>query len=271
MNRPMHDVLESHINRPYNNRLLPVAHGRATIADGQWQNAVKIMFTVDRHQRILDVGFRVYGDRVLAGCASFLTEVVRGQSLRLAEHLTPTHLAEGMRVPPDDQWCAVMSIHALWAAVSDYRSRCPVFTDRPYVRGPRRALFPPQPTDHDRQLIRQGQNLWHVMAERTAIVRALTNFDLCLQIGMASHRLGDESVNGRLQRMVRQFPEADRLLVQRLGLRGLSVFEAAMELGEPPQVVHDRLWDLGHRTQRQWHADRRSSAAMGVGVERSAS
>src|SRR5262245_38858315 len=119
------NVLRNHINRPFNNRTLPVQHGRGIVTDADGASAIKIAFALDGRERIVDAAFRSFGDPLLIGCGSFLTEVLRGQTLDFALQVTADELACRLQLAGNDARAAVMAVRALWRALSDYRRRRP--------------------------------------------------------------------------------------------------------------------------------------------------
>lgn len=176
--------LESHINRPYNNRLLPVVHGSGTSLTTNGLNAVKLLFTVGPQGQFLDVSFRAYGDRVLTGCASYSTLFLRDLHMSNAEHLTGHDLAYLLDLPDDELWCAEMVIKALHAAIEDYCSRPPAFIEHALTSGKERNARMPRRrgTERDRAMLRPGETLDELYEQREWIFRCLHNLDLVAEL-----------------------------------------------------------------------------------------
>jgi NifU-like protein involved in Fe-S cluster formation len=256
-------VLSKHIDRPFNNRTLPVEHGRGIVADEAGANAVKIAFTLDVSERLTDVAFRSFGDPMLVGCASFLTEVLRGQTLSFARAVTSHDLARTLHLHPDEEIWSVMAVRALLRAVRDARARRPhqnlAVDIAPGVR--RGGFVPPRAVPGDRAMLMPGQTLDGLLYERQCLWHALLNLDLCLQVALSDASSRPTSIEGRwpsscslmvLQVAVPLLPRSDRALLSRLGVQGRTVAEAGAELGLPPSDVLARVWEMARKVQTLW-------------------
>ena len=268
------NVMDNHIKRPYNNRSLIVAHGTGTVADVEGRNAVKMAFAMDSRERIADVGFRAFGEsRLLTGCASFLSECMRGQTVRWMNCVTPSALFNVLRVSRKDFWCVSIVVHAMWAALQDYRSRRKVGTQDGIQRGvtPQRrgtgSFSPPPPTPLDMVLLWPGETITRLLEERAYIFECLTNLDLCLQVGLANQALPQSHACNERERLpcdlaslkmtVPHLSPADRQLIARVGVQGRPLWEVAGAMGVMPHEVQQRLWAIAREVQR---IERRSTS-----------
>jgi NifU-like protein involved in Fe-S cluster formation len=258
-------VLLKHIDRPFGNRTLPVEHGRGIVADEAGANAVKIAFTLDVNERLADVAFRSFGEPMLIGCASFLTEVLRGQTLSFARRVTARDLSTVLKLHPTEGIWAAMTVRALLRALRDFRTRRPTPPLATSVCGGDRGerFARPRASPEDRSLLRPGQTLDGLLHERACLCHALINLDLCLQVAMADSN-HSTSIEGKwstcssiltvLKVTIPMLSRADRALLVRVGLHGETVRQASHALRVPETSVSERLWETARQMQALWRS-----------------
>jgi len=72
---------------------------------------------------IQDACFKTYGCGSAIASSSLMTEWVKGKSLKEAENIKNTKIAEALELPPVKIHCSILAEDAIKAAISDYNSK----------------------------------------------------------------------------------------------------------------------------------------------------
>lgn len=261
---PDHNLLPlllDHISRPRHSGLLSVTNACATAEDAEREATVRITLQVE-DERVTAAGFHASGDVVLSGCTSFLVDWVAGKPLQVARGIRPHMLTYFLQMPASRQWCAVMAIRCLLAALKDFERRRPSVSDEwQGSRHRNRHRADAGKDDADSQ-------------ERFYIVGILTNLLLCLEVGHAAHHVHRDRTSkereallcdlASIRPMIPTLPGEIRQVISLVGLQGLTVRQAGEELDISHMTVNNRLWKAAQLIQTAWKAGNGASGARGT-------
>ncbi|HXK00667.1 MAG TPA: Fe-S cluster assembly scaffold IscU [Buchnera sp. (in: enterobacteria)] len=85
-------------------------------------DVMKLQIKVD-NGIIQDACFKTYGCGSAIASSSLMTEWVKGKSLKEAENIKNTKIAEELELPPVKIHCSILAEDAIKAAISDYNSK----------------------------------------------------------------------------------------------------------------------------------------------------
>jgi nitrogen fixation NifU-like protein len=85
-------------------------------------DVMKLQIKVD-NGIIQDACFKTYGCGSAIASSSLMTEWVKGKSLKEAENIKNTKIAEELELPPVKIHCSVLAEDAIKAAIADYNSK----------------------------------------------------------------------------------------------------------------------------------------------------
>lgn len=99
------------------------ADGYAVVGDPTCGDQMKLWIAV-QDGRIGDVKFRSFGCPGAIATSSMVTELARGRTLEEAEAMTDDDVVAAFEgIPEHKKHCSLLGIHALHAAIDDYRRR----------------------------------------------------------------------------------------------------------------------------------------------------
>lgn len=85
-------------------------------------DVMKLQIKVD-NGIIKDACFKTYGCGSAIASSSLMTEWVKGKSLKEAENIKNTKIAEELELPPVKIHCSILAEDAIKAAIADYNSK----------------------------------------------------------------------------------------------------------------------------------------------------
>lgn len=88
-------------------------------------DVMKLQIKVNANGVIEDAKFKTYGCGSAISSSSLVTEWVKGKTLDEASHITNTHIAEELSLPPVKIHCSILAEDAIKAAIADYKKKNP--------------------------------------------------------------------------------------------------------------------------------------------------
>ncbi|CAL4044109.1 Fe-S cluster assembly scaffold IscU [Buchnera aphidicola] len=85
-------------------------------------DVMKLQIKVD-NGIIQDACFKTYGCGSAIAASSLMTEWVKGKSLKEAENIKNTKIAEELELPPVKIHCSILAEDAIKAAIADYNNK----------------------------------------------------------------------------------------------------------------------------------------------------
>ena len=86
-------------------------------------DVMRLQIRVSADGIIEDAKFKTYGCGSAIASSSLLTEWVKGRSLKEAENIKNTEIAEELALPPVKIHCSVLAEDAVKAAIEDYKNK----------------------------------------------------------------------------------------------------------------------------------------------------
>ncbi len=86
-------------------------------------DVMKLMIKVGASGVIEDAKFKTYGCGSAIASSSLVTEMLKGKTLREAEHIKNTTIVEELALPPVKVHCSVLAEDAIKAAIADVKGK----------------------------------------------------------------------------------------------------------------------------------------------------
>ncbi len=114
-----------HFQNPRNTGEIPDADGIGAVGNPACGDVMKVYIKV-ADGRLVDVKYKTFGCAAAIACSSMASELVTGETLQDAYHLTREDVANALNgLPPEKMACSNLAPDAIRAAIEDYRSRLP--------------------------------------------------------------------------------------------------------------------------------------------------
>ncbi|XBC39742.1 MAG: Fe-S cluster assembly scaffold IscU [Buchnera aphidicola (Chaetogeoica yunlongensis)] len=86
-------------------------------------DVMKLQIKVNENGIIQDACFKTYGCGSAIASSSLATEWIKGKSLKEAENIKNTNIAQELDLPPVKIHCSILAEDAIKAAITDYKSK----------------------------------------------------------------------------------------------------------------------------------------------------
>lgn len=86
-------------------------------------DVMKLQIKVDKKNIIEDAKFKTYGCGSAIASSSFVTELIKGKSLKEAENIKNTYIVKELDLPPVKIHCSILAESAIKAAIKDYKKK----------------------------------------------------------------------------------------------------------------------------------------------------
>ncbi len=117
------ETVMDHFQNPRNAGEIDEADGIGSVGNPACGDVMKMYIKV-ADGRIADIKYKTFGCAAAIACSSKASELVMGQTLDDAAHLTREQVAEALGGLPEKKMsCSNLAPDAIRAAIEDYRSR----------------------------------------------------------------------------------------------------------------------------------------------------
>lgn len=86
-------------------------------------DVMKLQIKVSKEGIIEDAKFKTFGCGSAIASSSLVTEWVKGKSIKEAQSIKNTEIAQHLALPPVKIHCSILAEDAIKAAISDYKSK----------------------------------------------------------------------------------------------------------------------------------------------------
>lgn len=247
------ETLLDHAFNPRHNHSISNPDGLARVEDSAHGCAVRISLCIE-NDRLHDLAFRSFGDPMLTACGSWLCECLVGLAPNDVLALEPDAMSLALRLPERFHWCMQLAFDCMKAAVMNYR------------RGRwGEKHFPLPPTRH-RHRKRNSAEADPDAEELRYIEGLLTNLLLFHEVGTSARHVHDDTHSklredllcdlATVRQIIPTLPAAQQVVIVLMGIQGLNLREAAVELRISHVAVHLRLRKAAKLIQQSWQKPR---------------
>ncbi|UDG80326.1 Fe-S cluster assembly scaffold IscU [Candidatus Annandia pinicola] len=97
--------------------------GSGLVGSPSCGDVMKLQIKVNNKNIIKDAKFKTYGCGSAIASSSFVTELIKGKSLKEAENIKNIYIVKELDLPPVKIHCSILAESAIKAAIKDYKKK----------------------------------------------------------------------------------------------------------------------------------------------------